>query len=113
MNTIGWFKAFMESEAGVLLYAVLAIALLDFVLGTLAAFRDDTFKLDAVAAFLRKHIAGRVAPIAALLVWGYVTSQTAITAVGVAAATAYLLETVGSIRDSWAPGRPAQAVPQD
>ena len=108
------FRDFMDSDAGKLLYAVLALALLDFVLGTLAALRDGSFRLDAVAAFLRKHIAGRVGPIAAILVWGYATEQDAIITVGVIGATAYLAETIGSIRDSWAPGRDfPQAVPKD
>lgn len=106
-------RAFLASPEGIAVYGVLVLALADFALGTLAAFRDGTFALDAVAAFLRKHIAGRVAPIAFLLALGYFGGVPALSAIGAAAAAAYTLETLGSIRESWGPNRPVQPKPQD
>lgn len=106
-------EAFLSSPEGVAFYGVLILALADFVLGTFAAFRDGTFSLDAVAAFLRKHIAGRVAPIAFLLALGYYAGQPALSAIGAAGAAAYTLETIGSIRASWGSNRNEQPVPKD
>jgi len=106
-------RAFLASPEGIAVYGVLVLALADFTLGTLAAFRDGSFAIDAVAAFLRKHIAGRVAPVAFLLSLGYFGGVPALSAVGVAAAAAYMLETLGSIRASWGPGRAVQPKPKD
>ena len=105
-------RAFFESPEAPILWGVLVLAMADFALGTLAALRDGTFRLDAVAAFLRKHVAGRVGPIVALLALGYFGAQPALTAIGAAAAAAYTLETIGSIRESWGPGRDVQRVPE-
>jgi hypothetical protein len=106
------FSQFFQTEAGMAVYAVLVIALVDFMLGVLAAVRDGTFQLSAVAAWLRKHVAGRVAPIAVLLVAGHFGSQPALLAIGAIGAAAYLAETIGSIKDSWA-SRRVQPVPED
>lgn len=106
-------QAFFESDSGKAVYAVLLITAVDWFTGVAAAIRDGTFQLDSVAAFLRKHIAGRVAPIVGFLVIGYFGDQQALTALGVAGAAAYLAETLGSIKDSWGPGRDTQAVPKD
>jgi hypothetical protein len=104
---------FFQTEAGLALYGVLILAFVDFGLGVAAAFRDDTFSLDALAAFLRKHIAGRVFPIALLLMAGHFGSQPALLALGLAGAAAYVLETIGSIRDSWGKTNRVQPVPED
>lgn len=105
--------SFFASPEGTALYGVVVLALTDWILGTLAALRDGTFKLDAVAAFLRKHIAGRVLPIVALLAIGYFAVQPALSAIGALLAAAYLAETLGSIKDSWGPSRDVQPVPKD
>ena len=104
-------RAFFDDPAGVTLYGVLAVMLADLLLGVAAAFRDDTFSLAHVAAFLRTHAAGRVAPIGALLAIGWFGQQPALTAIGMGAAAAYALETLGSVRDSWARGHGPQQVP--
>ncbi len=106
-------QTFFDSDSGKAVYAVLIIAIVDFLLGTLAAFRDGTFTLDSVAAALRKHGAGRVLPIALLLIAGYFADQAALSSLGLVAAAAYLAETVGSIAESWAPGHGVQKVPVD
>lgn len=93
-------QTFLDSTAGTALIAMVAVAFADFITGSLAALRDGTFSLDALAAFLRKHIAGRVAPIGVLLVIGYFgggTVGTLFMASAVAAATAYSAETAASI----------------
>src|SRR6188768_3597963 len=64
-------QAFLSSTEGIALQAMLGLAFADFVLGVIAAGRDGTFELEAVAAFLRKHILGRVTPIGLLLIGTY------------------------------------------
>ena len=48
--------AFLASPEGLALKAALALAGVDFLFGVYAAIRDGTFALDAIAAFLRKHL---------------------------------------------------------
>src|SRR5687767_13536805 len=105
--------AFFASPAGIAVYSVLGIALLDFILGVFAAIRDKTFQLDAVAAWLRKHIAGRVMPIVVMLIFGYFGQQDIISAGAAAMAALYGAETLGSIMNSWGPNRAVQPVPTD
>lgn len=92
-------SAFLSSEAGIALQAVLLVAFADFVTGVFAAVRDGTFAWGALAAWLRKHIAGRVAPIGVLLALGYFggASGHLFLAGAVAAAAAYGAETLASI----------------
>lgn len=93
-------QAFLDSTAGVALLAMVGVAFADFATGAFAALRDGTFALDALAAFLRKHIWGRVAPIGTLLALGYFgggTIGTLFLASAIAAATAYAAETAASI----------------
>lgn len=106
-------QAFFASPAGTAAYGVLVVAIVDFLLGVAASVRDHTFSLDEVAAVLRKHVAGRVFPIWLLLIFGYVGNIDALTAVGLAAAAAYLAETLGSIAASWGPNRETQPTPTD
>ena len=61
---------FLNSPAGIALIAAIGAAFADLATGVLAALRDGTFTLDSVAAFLRKHIAGRVAPLGVLMFLG-------------------------------------------
>lgn len=93
-------QTFLDSPAGVALIGMVGVAFADLITGVLAAMRDDTFSLDSIAAFLRKHIAGRVAPIGALLLLGYFgggTVGTLFMASAIAAATAYAAETAASV----------------
>ena len=122
-EALGEFFASDAGKAGVL---VLVLALVDFVLGVAAAWRDNTFQLDAVAAWLRKHIAGRVFPIWVLLFAGHFTAgiqistpigdlpaQLPLLAIGTFAALTYIAEIGGSIMSSWGPKRDTQPVPID
>lgn len=93
-------NAFLNSTAGTALVAMLGVAFADFITGVFAALRDGTFALDAIAAFLRKHIWGRVAPIGTLLVIGYFGGEgigQLFLVAAIAAATAYAAETASSI----------------
>jgi hypothetical protein len=105
---------FLASDAGLALKGLLLVAFLDFATGTLAALRDGTFALDALAAFVRKHILGRVAPIALLLTVGYFGGESGqVFLVGaIAAATAYVAETASSVWGNLVPPKAsvAQAV---
>jgi hypothetical protein len=97
---------FLNSQAGQLLLATLAVAFVDFATGTFAALRDGTFALDAIAAFLRKHVWGRVAPIGTLLIVGYFGGDTVgqlFLAGAVAAALAYVAETASSVLGNLSP----------
>ena len=97
------FKAFVDSTSGLAIKGALAAAFLDFAFGVFAALRDGTFAIDAIAAFLRKHLIGRVLPVSLLAVVGYYTGDAVMIAAGAAALTAYAAETLGSIYGSVRP----------
>lgn len=92
-------SAFLGSEAGLALQGLVLVAFADFVTGTFAAIRDGTFAWGALAAWVRKHLAGRVAPIGVLLALGYFGGASAplFLAGAVAASAAYVAETLASI----------------
>jgi hypothetical protein len=94
---------FLASTAGLAVKGALVAAFLDFAFGVFAAFRDGTFAVDAVAAFLRKHLLGRVLPISLLVGAGYLSGDMAMQLAGAAALTAYTTETLGSIYGSIRP----------
>jgi hypothetical protein len=100
--------AFLGSPEGLALKAALVLAGVDFLFGVYAAVKDGTFAMDAVAAFLRKHLLGRVFPIGTLLVIGYYSHDGAMSAAGLAAGAAYVAETAASIYGSLNP--PAESV---
>lgn len=97
------FLDFLASPAGLALKGALAAAFLDFAFGVFSALRDGTFALDAVAAFVRKHLLGRVFPIGVLAVMGYLTGDLVMNSAAAAALTAYAAETMGSIYGSLNP----------
>lgn len=102
---------FLNNQAGMALVGMLVVAFADFLTGTFAALRDGTFALDALAAFLRKHIWGRVAPIGALLVIGYYGGEGAgqlFIAAAIAAALAYSAETASSILGNISPPKESE-----
>ena len=104
-------QTFLDSGAGLALKAALAAAFLDFATGSFAAIRDGTFALDAVAAFLRKHVLGRIAPLATLLVVGYFGGSTGqvFLAAAIAGLTAYAAETGASVLGNLNPPAPSDA----
>jgi hypothetical protein len=104
-------QEFLNSQAGLALVGMLGVAFADFLTGTFAALRDGTFALDAIAAFLRKHIWGRVAPIGTLLVLGYYGGEgigQLFLASAIAAALAYAAETASSILGNLSPPKPSE-----
>lgn len=102
------FRAFFDDPLGKALYATLVFAFADWAFGVFAALRDGTFAMDAIGAFIRKHLMGRVAPIALGLIMGYYSHQSIIAGAALAAAALYLAETAASIKGSLAP--PAASV---
>lgn len=102
------FASFLADPAGIALKGLLLAAFLDFVFGVYAAARDGTFAIDSVAAFVRKHLLGRVAPIGTLLVIAYITHDAVMTTAAAASGAAYVAETLGSVYGSIRP--PAASV---
>lgn len=102
----------INSPAGIAIQGALAAAFLDFAFGIFAAVKDGTFALDAVAAFLRKHLVGRVLPVSLLAVVGYYTNNGVMIAAAAAALAAYSAETLGSIYGSIKPAGP-DPIPTD
>jgi hypothetical protein len=96
-------QAFLSDPAGLALKGMVVAAFVDFAFGVFAALKDGSFSFDAVAAFVRKHLLGRVGPIGILLALGYFNHDAVMSAAGVAAGTAYVLETMGSIYGSIKP----------
>ena len=92
-------QAFIASEAGIAVQGLVVVAFADFVTGVFAAYRDGTFSADAMGAWIRKHIGGRVGPTAFLLVLSYFGGPAGIVFLAGAVATGatYVAETVASI----------------
>lgn len=101
---------FLASTSGLAVKAALIAAFLDFAFGVFAALRDGTFAIDALAAFLRKHLVGRVLPVSVLAVAGYYTGDQIMIAAAAASLTAYSAETLGSIYGSIRPPAPSEEV---
>lgn len=124
MNVLDQFFATPVGQAVVV---IALLATLDFFIGIFAAIRDDVFTFDAIAAWVRKTLLGRIAPIFGTLIVGYVagglelddgvngilTPGTIITGIGLVAGTAYVLEVIASIRESFVPKPGARDVPQE
>lgn len=95
--------AFLNDPAGLAVKGALVAAFLDFAFGVFAAFRDGTFALDSIAAFVRKHLLGRVLPVSLLAITAYVTGDAAMAAAAIGALGAYTIETLASIYGSIKP----------
>ena len=100
-------QALINSPAGLAIKGALIAAFLDFAFGVFAASRDGTFALDALAAFVRKHLLGRVFPLSVLALVGYYSGDAAMIGAAGIALTAYAAETMASIYGSIRP--PAQS----
>lgn len=94
-------QAFLNSTEGFALKGALVAAFLDFAVGSIAAARNGSFTWDAVAAFLRKHVLGRVLPLALLLITSYTTGDTVMLTFAVTGLTAYAAETLASVYGSF------------
>lgn len=100
-------SAFLNDPAGIALKGIIVAAFLDFAFGVYAAARDGTFAIDVLAAFVRKHLLGRVFPIGTLLVTAYITHDTFMTTAAAASGAAYVAETLGSVYGSVRPPAPS------
>jgi hypothetical protein len=119
VNITQALQDFFNSPAGQAAFGMLVIGGLDLLLGVAAAFRDNTFQLEAVSAWLRSNLAGKIFPIWMLLFVGHFTSGLAIGDIpllltaGIGAAALYTAGTLGSILASWGPNRSIQPVPDE
>jgi hypothetical protein len=113
MTTI---QAFFQTPVGYAIYVTLATAAVAFVSGVAAAVRDGTFTLQAIDAFVRADLLGRVVPIFIFLFGGYLLGAdpagAALTAAGLAASAAYVAATAAAVLAKWA-GTQKQGVPQE
>jgi hypothetical protein len=126
MTIVQVAREFFASPAGTAALLLFGMATLKFALGTFAAIRDDVFELSAVGAWLRKDLAGRVLPITAILMFGHMVGGAAIEdgsdilapgvilmTIGLGASAVYVLEVIGSIRESFVPKPLTRNVPTD
>lgn len=98
----------INSPAGVAIKGALVAAFLDFAFGVFAAAKDGSFALDALAAFVRKHLLGRVFPVSLLSIIGYYSGDVAMIAAAGVSLTAYTAETLASIYGSIRPPAPSE-----
>jgi len=108
-------EEFIASPGGIAVKAALIAAFLDFAFGVFFAVRDGSFALDALAAWLRKHLVGRVFPISLLAFAGYYSGDGMMIGAAGAALAAYVAETTGSIYSSISTtaGANEKPVPED
>jgi hypothetical protein len=91
-------QLFLESPAGLALKGALVAAVIDFATGSFAAIKDGTFTVDALAAWVRKHLLGRVAPLAALLAGSYLSGDEVLATVAIGGLLSYAAETIASVK---------------
>lgn len=103
----------LSSPAGLAIKGALIAAFLDFAFGVFAAVKDGTFAIDAVAAFVRKHLLGRVLPVSILALVGYISQDSLMIGAAAAALAAYTAETLGSIYGSIRPPAATQEAEED
>jgi hypothetical protein len=106
-----WLHGFLGSEAGIALQALVVAAILDFLTGTFAALRDGTFEWQALGAWIRKHLMGRVSMIGVGLLAAYYTGNAAMMTAAILAATAYGAETAASLIDNFGTIRNPERAP--
>lgn len=105
---------FLADPLGLAVQGAVVAAFLDLAFGVFAAFRDGTFALDSLAAFIRKHLLGRVLPSATLAVTAYLTGNQLMAAASIGALSAYGAETLASIFYSIKPPSPSEeTVPEN
>lgn len=98
-----WISTFLADPIGKAVYAAVVAAFVDFAFGVFAAARDGTFAIDALAAFVRKHLLGRVFPVSLLALVAYSTGDAVMAAAAIGSLSAYAIETLGSIYGSIKP----------
>jgi hypothetical protein len=126
MTLINVIREFFGTPAGTGVVLVFGLAVLEWLLGTFAAIRDGVFRLDSIGAWIRKHLAGRVLPLTTVLVLGHMlgglaiegaadllSPGTVLTTIGLGAAGVYILEVIGSVRESLTPRPDTRDVPTD
>lgn len=108
-------QEFFATPVGYAVYLTLATTLVAFISGVAAAVRDGTFTFQAIDAFVRSDLLGRVVPIFLFLFGGYIVTAeagAALTAAGLAGAAAYVASTTASVLANWTQGQ-KQGVPDE
>ena len=101
MQTLDFFDPFLNNDAlRAIVTTTVVLAIADFVIGVSAAIVARIFSPDYITNFIRKHVVGRVFPILTVSVLGVI--EPTLFAIAAAAAAAYAIETIGSIRQSFA-----------
>lgn len=103
-----------DPAANAAVIGVAALALLDFILGTVRAVAGRTFTFDSFSTWVRAQLLGHVIPIILLLTFGQVVgtisvgdlSFNVLVASGLAGAASYVATTVKSILDTVNPQTP-------
>lgn len=98
-----WFRDFLADPLGLAVQGAVVAAFLDLAFGVFAAFKDGTFAMDSLAAFVRKHLLGRVFPSGVLAITAYLTGSEVMAAAAIGALAAYAAETLASIYGSISP----------
>ncbi len=125
MPEIPLISEFFASPAGNAVILVVLMAVADLAFGVYAALRDNVFELDALSAWVRVHLWGKVAPILSVLLLGAATGGLTLndgvsgilsaggvlTGVGILAATTYILSVIASIKESFEPKPEVREVP--
>ena len=120
--------AFFDTPAGTMIIGLFGLAVVDLVLGVIAAVRDGVFQLEAISAWCRSVLMGRLLMPTVLRIAGYLlgglrltgvdigsqlTSPGAwLTTIGLGAAGTVLLGLIGSIQESLQPKPGTRAVPE-
>jgi hypothetical protein len=108
-------QAFFATPTGVAVYGTLAAAFIALISGVAAAVRDGTFTWQAIDAFVRADLMGKVVPIFLFLFAGFLIGAeggAVLTAAGLAGAAAYVAATVASVLAKWGGGQ-KQGVPKE
>lgn len=108
-----WLRDFLADPLGLAVQGAVIAAFLDLLFGVYAAFKDGTFALDAIGAFIRKHLLGRVFPAGTLAVTAYLTGNDLMAAAASAALALYAAETLASIYGSVRPPAPSEVAKTD
>jgi len=119
--------SFFDSPAGQAVAALVVLGLADLLLGVFAAVRDNVFSWEAIDAWVRSQLAGRILPIAAILILGHIAGGISfddgtsgvlsvggiITGGGLVAAGLYVITTAASLLESLQPKPGTREVPEE
>lgn len=88
---------FLDAPIGLVCKLALMAAFVDFATGVWRAYQDGIFALDAMGAFIRKHLGGRVLPLSVIAFLGWASGDLTLQAGAAAGLVVYYGETIGSV----------------